>query len=244
LPENYQLETEQITMANLIAYVRVSTQRQAESGLGLDGQRAAVQEHAVRCGSKIVATYTETESGTLSDRPQLAAALAHAKRSRATLVVAKLDRLARNVAFLAALMDSGVEFVACDNPHANRLTLHILSAMAEHEARMISERTKVALKAAKARGVRLGSNRPGHWTAERAERRLAGLSKARQRSALVRRTTAVEVYADLAPSMLKMQSDGHSLRTIAAKLNADGHCTRNGRPWSPQQVRLILKRFA
>src|SRR5579863_178516 len=147
----------------IIAYYRVSTKRQGRSGLGLDGQRAAVEAFAKRNGGKIVASYTEVESGKRSDRPELAKALGHARLAKATLVVAKLDRLARNVAFLSALMEAGVDFVACDNEHANRLTIHILAAVAESEARAISDRTTAALKAAKKRGIALGSARLGHW---------------------------------------------------------------------------------
>jgi DNA invertase Pin-like site-specific DNA recombinase len=145
-------------MASVVGYVRVSTDRQGQSGLGLAAQRQAIEEHARRIGAEIAVIYEEIETGTkVSNRPQLAAALAHAKRAKATLVIAKLDRLARNVAFISSVMDAGVDFVACDNPHATRLTLHILAAVAEHEARVISERTKAALAAAKARGQILGS---------------------------------------------------------------------------------------
>jgi DNA invertase Pin-like site-specific DNA recombinase len=231
-------------LTRIIAYFRVSTKRQGDSGLGLEGQRAAVEAFARQHEASIVATYTEVESGKRSDRPELTKAIAHAKRSKAVLVVAKLDRLSRNVAFLSAIMESGIEFVACDNPHANRLTLHILAAVAEAEAKAISERTKAALAAAKARGLKLGSARPGHWTAERSERRLQALSTARQRSIESRTEQAKACYADLADSMLAMRSNGDSLRTIAGNLNAEGHCTRHGRPWNPQQVRVVLNRFA
>ena len=147
----------------VIGYVRVSTKGQGASGLGLEAQESAINAYAAQSDAKALRLYVEIESGRKSDRPQLAAALAHAKRSKATLIVAKLDRLSRNVAFLSALMESGVEFVAVDQPHANRLTIHILAAVAEDEARRISERTKTALAAAKARGTKLGSARPGHW---------------------------------------------------------------------------------
>ena len=145
-------------MANeIIGYVRVSTDRQGVSGLGLEAQREAIAAYARQTGARITCLYEEVESGRRVNRPQLAAALKAARKAKATLVIARLDRLARNVAFVSQIMDAGVDFVACDNPHATRLTLHILAAVAEHEAAMISARTKAALKAAKARGVALGS---------------------------------------------------------------------------------------
>ena len=144
----------------IIGYFRVSTKGQGESGLGLEAQRAAVEAYAKQSGATLVMAYTEVESGKLADRPELAKALAHASRSKATLVVAKLDRLARNVEFLARVLNAGTEFVACDNPAANRLTLHILAAVAEAEAKAISERTKAALAAYKARGGKLGGQLP------------------------------------------------------------------------------------
>ncbi len=228
-------------MADIIAYYRVSTAKQGQSGLGLEGQKTAVELFAKQTGARIVASYREVESGkkVASDRPELAKALAHAKRSKATLVVAKLDRLARNVAFLSALMRSGVDFIACDNAHANKLTLHILSAVAESEAEQISSRTKAALGAAKARGVKLGSARPGHWEG-RENARLAGLAKGRTVAAKVITERAAEAYADLTPAMREWRASGMSLQAIADKLNTEGHTTRRGKPWNPVQVSRVL----
>ena len=148
----------QAKSTGFIAYYRVSTDRQGRSGLGLEAQRAAVVRYLAGIGGILIAEHTEVETGSRNDRPELAKALAACRKHKARLVIAKLDRLSRNVAFIATLMDSGVEFVACDNPHATRLTLHILAAVAEHEREMISARTKAALQAAKVRGVRLGRN--------------------------------------------------------------------------------------
>jgi DNA invertase Pin-like site-specific DNA recombinase len=150
-----------------VAYYRVSTCRQAGSGLGLDAQRSAVKCHLSGEAGTLLGEYTEIESGKRSDRPQLAAALAACKLHKATLIIAKLDRLARNVAFIAGLMESGVEFVAADNPHASKLMLHMLAAFAEHEREQISLRTKAALNAAKDRGVILGKQ--GHPSGEEAD---------------------------------------------------------------------------
>src|SRR5216683_3827721 len=182
----------------IIAYFRVSTKQQGASGLGLEGQQAAIEAYARQTGARIAAGYVEVESGKIADRPELAKALAHARRSKATLCVAKLDRLSRNVEFLAKVMNSNAEFVACDNPAANRLTLHILAAVAEAEAKAISERTKAALAAAKARGTLLGSARPGHWDGNE-QARLAGLEKARGMAVKVRQAKAAEAYTDLLP---------------------------------------------
>ena len=130
----------------IIAYFRVSTKKQGESRLGLEGQHAAIDDFARQNMAIILApSYTEVESGKLAERCELRKALAHARRSKATLAVAKIDRLSRNVAFLSTLMESGVEFIACDTPHATRLTIHILAAVVEDEARRVSERTKAAL---------------------------------------------------------------------------------------------------
>jgi DNA invertase Pin-like site-specific DNA recombinase len=139
-----------------VSYLRVSTDKQGESGLGLEAQRRAVGDYLNGGKWTLAAEFVEVESGKRSDRPQLAAALAACKKHKAKLVVAKLDRLARNVAFTAKLMESGVEFIAADMPFANKLTIHILAAVAEHEREAISDRTKQALAAAKTRGVKLG----------------------------------------------------------------------------------------
>ena len=187
-------------------------------------------------------SYVEVESGKRSDRVELAKAIAHAKRSKATLVVAKLDRLARNVAFTSALMESGIEFVACDQPHANRLTIHILAAVAEHEAEMISQRTKAALSAAKVRGVKLGSARDGHWDG-REDRRRAGAIAGAKAATVARKRLADEAYADLIDDLTAMRNDGLSFRAIADQLNEQGHTTRRGKPWNPMQVRNVLLRY-
>src|SRR5262245_35469637 len=224
-------------MAAVIGYLRVSTKGQGESGLGIEAQRATVQAYARQSGATLARCYTEVESGKRADRPELARALAHARRMKATLVVAKLDRLARNVAFLSALMDSKVAFVACDNPHANRLTLHILAAVAEAEALAISHRTKAALAAYKSRGGKLGAELPQCRNLT-ASARKKGARRAGEAVALA----AVEAYADLRPLMEELRAEGASLQAIADELNEQGHTTRRGRPWNPMQVLRVLER--
>jgi DNA invertase Pin-like site-specific DNA recombinase len=224
-------------MAAIIGYLRVSTKGQGESGLGIEAQRAAIEGYARQAGLPVSAFYTEVESGKVSERPELAKALAHARRSKARLVVAKLDRLCRNVAFLSALMESKVDFVAVDNPHANKLTIHLLAAVAEHEAEMISQRTKAALAAYKARGGKLGAALPQcrNLTPE-------AVAKGRERSAESRAKAAREAYADLRPTVVEMRGKGLSLAAIANLLNTQGHTTRRGRPWNPVQVLRVLGR--
>jgi DNA invertase Pin-like site-specific DNA recombinase len=223
----------------VIAYYRVSTQKQGRSGLGLEGQQAAVEGYVGANGAKIAKAYTEVETGKRADRPELAKALAHAKCIGATLVVAKLDRLARNVAFLSALMQSGVDFVAQDNPHANKLTIHILAAVAEDEAERISQRTKAALAAYRARGGLLGANleQCRNLTPE------AGRKGARAAGQVLRRQ-ADEAYEHLYPVMSQWRSEGRTLQGIADALNAEGYTTRRGRPWNHVQVKLVLERAA
>ncbi len=158
-----------------VAYYRVSTRRQGESGLGLEAQQRDVNALAGRNNGPIVAEYVEVETGKMADRPKLHAAIHHAQLSNATLVVAKLDRLARNAAFTLALQKSGLPFVCCDNEHATPLTIGFLALIAQHEAEQIAARTKAALQSAKARGTLLGSNRPGFWDEpKRAEGRKRG----------------------------------------------------------------------
>jgi DNA invertase Pin-like site-specific DNA recombinase len=220
-----------------VSYVRVSTQRQGASGLGLEAQKAAVEGFCRQHSCDIVAEYREVESGRQNDRPELTKAIAHAKRAKATLLIAKLDRLARNVAFIANLMDSGVDFRACDIPEANRLLLHIMAAVAENEARTISDRTKAALNAAKACGTLLGAARPGSPKI-RHDAQLKGAAAAGRAVSL----KAKQFYSDLAPSIVKMRHDGKSLREIAKSLDEQGHSTRAGKPWGPVQVLRVLER--
>lgn len=216
-------------MGRLIPYYRVSTRKQGESGLGLEAQQACVADFARYGQHEIIATYQEIETGKRADRPELAKAIAHSKRAKATLVIAKLDRLARNVHFLSGLMESRVDFVCCDNPHANRLTLHILAAVAEDEARRISERTKAALAAYKARGGRLGT--PGNLTPE-----------AGRRGATATRVKARTAYAAVLPELRQWRAAGLSYRQISALLNGGGHLSRSGAPWNHAQVRRVLAR--
>lgn len=228
-------------MQKLIGYRRVSTQKQGKSGLGLEAQQAALEAFGKQQNASIVAVYTEVESGKTSDRQQLLKAIAHAKRSRAILCVAKLDRLSRNVAFLSTLMETGVEFVACDNPHATKFTVHILAAVAEHERDMISQRTKAALAAVKARGVLLGSHRIGHW-AGKEQARLDGLNKARSKASKSIKLAAIGAYSDILPLVQEKRDLGLSLQQIAHDLNDMGHTTRNGASWSHVQVMRLLRR--
>jgi DNA invertase Pin-like site-specific DNA recombinase len=224
-------------MAGIIGYLRVSTKEQGESGLGIEAQRTSIESYARQTGCPVTAFYTEVESGKLADRPELAKALAHGKRSKAKLVVAKLDRLSRNVAFLSALLESKVDFVACDNPHANKLTIHLLAAVAEHEAEMISQRTKAALTAYKARGGLLGASLPQcrNLTPD-------ATARGRERSIEARAHAASEAYADLAPTMAEWRAAGMTLAAIADRLNSEGHTTRRGRPWNPVQVARVLEK--
>jgi DNA invertase Pin-like site-specific DNA recombinase len=212
-----------------ISYLRVSTAKQGASGLGIEAQRAAVETYLNGGRWTLTAEIVEIESGKKSDRPALAKALAMCRLHNAVLVVAKLDRLSRNVAFLSALMESGVEFVACDFPTANKLTLHIMASVAENEAAMISKRTKDALTAAKARGVVLGGDRGGVIAKHASKGALA--------SAEIRSAAAKRRAADLAPVIQQIQADGAmSLRQIAAVLNERGILTSRGGQWSASQV--------
>lgn len=215
----------------IITYLRVSTVKQGVSGLGLEAQRAAVAGYAAAGGHRVIAEYVEVESGAKASRPELAAALAACRLHRATLVIAKLDRLARNVAFIANLMDGGVEFVACDMPHANRLTLHLLAAIAEHEREMISQRTKAALQAAKARGVKLGN--PNGASAL-----LEGARAAAAKSAEIRRGNAQQHAAAVAHIFDQAVSrQKYTAREIAAALNEQRIPAPRGGVWHAHQVR-------
>jgi DNA invertase Pin-like site-specific DNA recombinase len=211
-----------------VAYFRVSTDKQGESGLGLDAQRQAVMNYLNGGPWRLVAEHTEVESGKRNARPELQKALAACRRHKAKLCIAKLDRLSRNLAFIATLMDSGVEFVATDNPHANKLTIHILAAVAEHEREAISERTKAALAAAKARGKKLGGPR---------------LAAARKASIKARSEAADAFAANVRPIIKEIQASGvSSLRGVARALTARGVPTARGGSWSDVMVADVLRR--
>lgn len=227
------------TQKKFVNYVRVSTAKQGQSGLGLEAQREAAREFVSKQGGTIIGEYVEVETGKLAERPVLKNALAHARRQKATLVVAKLDRLARNVAFTSALMDSGVDFVCCDNPHATRFTIHILAAVAEHEAKMISQRTKEALKAAKARGVLMGSRREGFWEKHR-EACLAGAMRGCLAAVASKKKAALQAYEDLYDKIIDWRKQGKRPKAIAELLNQEGHKTRRGRAWTDRRVSIVL----
>jgi DNA invertase Pin-like site-specific DNA recombinase len=223
----------------MVAYLRVSTDKQGRSGLGIEAQAAAVAQHIRQAGCELLATYTEVETGkkdSLGNRPELRKAIAHAKRSKGTLVVAKLDRLARSVAVTSMLHQSGIDFVCVDNPSANRLTVQILSAVAEAEARAISERTKAALAAYKARGGRLGASLPQCRNLTHEAR-----AKGARSAAEAHRKNAVEAYTDVAPLIQNLRRNGKSLRMIAHSLNLEGQSTRRDKMWNPMQVKRVLE---
>lgn len=212
-----------------IAYYRVSTDRQGQSGLGLEAQRVAVMNHLNGGDWQLLEEFTEIESGKRNDRPQIAAALAACKKHKATLIISKLDRLARSVSFIAGIMESGVEFVAVDNPYANKLMLHIMSAVAEHERELISSRTKSALAIAKASGKVLGNR--------------TNLDAARAKSTEVRRAKAAQTASNVVPIINQIEAAGiTTLRGIAAALNARGVRTRRGGEWEAKGVLRVLKR--
>jgi DNA invertase Pin-like site-specific DNA recombinase len=211
-----------------VAYYRVSTDRQGQSGLGLEAQQTAVLNYLDGGNWTMVADFTEVESGKRADRPELAKALAACRKHRAKLVIAKLDRLSRNLAFIATLMDSGVEFVAVDNPHANKLTVHILAAVAQHEREMISQRTKDALQAAKARGVRLGNPQ---------------LKNVRGVAVEANRKAADAFAANVRPIIREIQASGvNSFQGIARALAARGVRTARGGQWTARMVINVLER--
>ena len=221
----------------LVAYERVSTARQGASGLGLEAQRKTIEAFAASRGAEVLARFTEVESGKRADRPELLKALHLAKVTGATLVIAKLDRLSRNAAFLLALRDSGVRFVAVDMPEANDLTVGIMALVAQAEREAISRRTKEALAVAKARGVKLGNPNGA------AALRRAGKGGVALRAAVS--ANANGFGADLTAVVEDIRAEGHtSLRTIAAELTARGIRTRRGGAWHVSNVKELLVRLA
>ena len=207
-----------------IGYCRVSTDRQGESRLGLEAQQEAVRTYVSGAGGTLLAEHIEVESGKRSNRPVLADAIEACRRERAVLVIAKLDRLSRSVAFTAALLDSGVEFKACDMPEANRFMVHVMAAFAEHEREMISARTKAALTAAKARGVILGSY--GKTLAARNAAQAQDFAEAHRE----------QIEGLLANGCARLQD-------VADGLNAVGTLTREGSKWGAASVQRLIRRL-
>jgi DNA invertase Pin-like site-specific DNA recombinase len=212
-----------------VGYHRVSTQKQGASGLGLGAQRDTVANYCRAAGLALVAEYTEIESGRKRNRAQLHAAIADAKARGARLVIAKLDRLARDAAFTMSLRDSGVDFVACDLPDANTLTIGIYASMAQYEAERISERTRAALAEAKRRGTKLG--KPANLTPD-----------AQHKSAAANRQNARDAYAKIGNYIAMLRGSGLSLRGIAERLNTDGYRTRTGATFTAATVARIMAR--
>lgn len=247
----------------LIGLVRVSTGKQEESGLGLEAQRSAIESYRSMVGGQLLRTYTEVESGMHDDiesRPQLRAAIADSGLARARLVIAKLDRLVRSTSVMEHIKRSRVPFTACDNPHANELTIDILVAVAADEGRRISQRTRDALAAykegrrvskrlkalyptgippeiAEARAGKLGAELPECRNLSEPARR-AGVRAA----AVARTARAMTAYTHLLPTMRQLRGDGLSLQAIADRLDELGHETVNGCPWNRGQVKRILDR--
>lgn len=234
-----------------IAYYRVSTERQGKSGLGLEAQQEAVRSYLNGGAWALVSEVIEVESGKRNDRPKLAEALKLCRLHKATLIIAKLDRLARNVHFVSSLMESGVEFTAVDFPKANRLTIHILAAVAEHEAEAISVRTKAALAqkqvwyaglsdtdkadlASRGKAVSLGGDRGNIH-----QIRASGTAV----SVAVRARKADSRADDVSPVIRELQASGASLRAVATELNRRGIETARGGPWSATQVSRVLGRI-
>lgn len=217
-----------------ISYIRVSTQRQGASGLGLEAQQAAMKAFVQMRGGDVLAEFVEVESGRKAERPQLAAAIAEAKRQGAVLLIAKLDRLSRNVAFISALLESGADVLAVDMPEANKFMLHIMASVAEQEAEAISARTKAALGAAKARGTKLGWAIPTR----------AAEAKAAHAASVAVRGQQADTFAERLRPVLASFAAGASLRQIAAELNMRGIFTARGGQWQAVTVQRVMARLA
>lgn len=224
-------------MKKIVCYLRVSTARQGSSGLGLDAQLQAVQHYATSMSFSIISTFTEIETGKLNTRPELIKALHLAKVTGATLVIAKLDRLSRNAAFLMTLQDAGVKFVAADLPQANNLTIGIMALVAQQEAEAISKRTKEALQAAKRRGKVLGNPNGAAALLKAARGNTAALSAIK--------TKADNHAANLQPVIYTLKTEGIiSLGGIAKALNERGMLTPRGGTWYKTSVSNLLARIA
>lgn len=212
-----------------VAYYRVSTQKQGKSGLGLEAQQSAVRDYLNGGNWELLAEYTEVESGkgsnALDKRPALKEAIAFAKKNKARIIIAKIDRLSRNVHFLTGLMESKIQFVAVDMPEANELTTHIMAAFAQNEAKRISERTKEALAAAKSRGVILG--KPENL----------------QKGCTQNKEKALVFASKIKPMIQALQRDGLTQRAMVQRLNDLGIKTAENAEWRLLTLQRVLKRI-
>ncbi len=222
-----------------VAYIRVSTERQGRSGLGMEAQEAAIRDFLRTGDHLLLPPFVEVESGRKADRPELAKALARCRSTGATLLIAKMDRLARDAHFLLGLRKAGIEFAACDMPDANRLTVGILAVVAEAEADAISARTKAALAAAKARGKPLGGIRQGQRAPTVEEQRQGGAVSAERK-----RREANLAALRVLPRVVELQAAGTSLAGIAKALQAEGVPTPRGGDWTATAVRRVVLRTA
>lgn len=220
-------------MSNYIAYLRQSTTKQEKSGLGIEAQRNII--HSFVKKELIIAEFVETETGKKSDRPKLQEALALCRKTNSNLIVAKLDRLSRNVAFTSKLLESDVEITFCDFPQANRLILHIISSIAEYEANLISQRTKQSLIAKKARGIKLG----------KPENLMKRHDEAIKRSNKTNREKAQNNTNNMrAVAMLRsMIKDKLTVSEMTKQLNAQGFVTSKGKKFQIVQVQRLIQRY-
>jgi DNA invertase Pin-like site-specific DNA recombinase len=216
---------------DLVVYRRVSTQKQGRSGLGLEAQDSCIKSYVAQTGCRVIGEFTEIETGKIDDRPELEKAKMFARKRKATLVIAKLDRLSRDVHFITGLIKDRIDFFAVDCPNDDVTMIQFRAVIAEDEARKISQRTKAALAAAKARGVVLG--KPENLTPE-----------AQAKGASVNRGQAVTAYALITPMIEKLRATGLSMKAIAEKLNEGGYKTRTGSTWTAMQVKRVLDRAA
>lgn len=218
-------------MAKFITYLRVSTQKQGESGLGLEAQRNTVKIHAQQKKADIIAEFVEVESGKKNDRPKLNEAIQFAKDNNAVLLIAKLDRLSRNAGFIFKLRDTGVQFECCDIPDANTLTIGIFATVAQHERERISERTKQALAAKKDRGEQLG--KPENLD-----------DAARMKGAKANRLKAEQNEANKRAKLMavSLRQSGKSFQQIANELNNNGFYTPTGKHWNVGSLNRLVNR--
>ena len=217
--------------SRFVAYYRVSTSKQGNSGLGLDAQKKSVADYLNGASGKLVDEFVEVESGKNCNRVEFENAVKACRAKNAVLIVAKLDRLSRNVHFLTGLREAGIEFVCCDMPSANSFTVNVYAALAEEECRLISERTRAGLAAARARGIKLG--KPENLNEiDKQKGRKIGLE--------VRKQKAKEFFNNIVDVVRSLKNSRLSLQKIAIQLNSDGYSTRRGGRWHSNTVKRII----